>query len=482
MNDIRNSNDVLGYLIQAIDMGGDFPVSARVLSRIRELIAHQLPIDEEVLELILFEPAMGARILHLANSPRHRRQHPMLTISQATEELGLEALDKMMENATTRQGLHARAVSSNAFRGRLQQCVMTRMLTESLMKNWGFVDRERCHLAAMLLNLGPLLLAYYFPQVYETAKERATARGESINQSIAATLGITPLGLSIGIVHSIHIPQFYREALSSSYQIYPGSSNMDIDKHLDPLARALAASVWLAEAVFSEVPTTDFDALVTTICRKLQIDQSLLQNILLALPEASTKYCQTAEMPFERLESPLLQGVDSSTEPPSIRKLVDEQPAAQQLAYFLKQIEQAARNTKALSNAAAIAVEALAFGLSFNRVTLLFADAEYSVFTKALSLGDESLAAIEQFIASACLDKSNPLNEAWRSDEIKFSDDPLIPDGSPCVAIPISISGVPRGIIYADSNGESNEPKPLDDSTREAAMIIKQALDIALSN
>jgi hypothetical protein len=98
------------------------------------------------------------------------------------------------------------------------------------------------------------LLAYYFPQVYETAVKRAKAKKQDVSQSIKELTGVSPLQLSVEVIDALKLPEFYKAVITSSINMSEGHQPHDeIDspqtRSLNSAAKALTAAERISSVV-----------------------------------------------------------------------------------------------------------------------------------------------------------------------------------------------------------------------------------------
>ena len=79
-------------LRNALRRDGDFPASAKIVSELRMLTSDPRTTANQITEVILREPSLGTRVLHLVNSSFYRRAKPIMTVSQAVVQIGMKPL------------------------------------------------------------------------------------------------------------------------------------------------------------------------------------------------------------------------------------------------------------------------------------------------------------------------------------------------------------------------------------------------------
>jgi len=85
-------NPILPTLKHALSAAGDFPIREKVVNELREISKKPGVTVEEISSIIMAEPALGARIIHLVNSAYCSSTSEILTVSQAVIQIGMRNL------------------------------------------------------------------------------------------------------------------------------------------------------------------------------------------------------------------------------------------------------------------------------------------------------------------------------------------------------------------------------------------------------
>jgi HD-like signal output (HDOD) protein len=202
-------NEVLDKLGAALRKDGDFPVRAKVVTELRMLVNNPKTTVGQITEVILREPSLGTRVLSLVNSAFYQGTQPIMTITQAVTRLGMQPLSELCAGFILMQKFVPAAKRGGIFSESLKKSIIMSLVTSYLVREHDEGGaKERGYLAGTFLNLGQLLLAYYFPQVYEAAGRRAKNLKHDVTQSLTEILGVSPSQLSLSIVDALQIPDF----------------------------------------------------------------------------------------------------------------------------------------------------------------------------------------------------------------------------------------------------------------------------------
>lgn len=469
----KATETILSKLEAALNADGDFPVRARVVSDLRRLVNDQNTPVEKIVEVVLSEPSLGTRILHLVNSVFYKRTQPVLTVSQAVVQLGMRALCDLCSGFILMQRFSPAAQRGGVFADCVKKSILTSALTSSLVLEFGRSDdAEQGYLAGTFFAIGPLLLAFYFPQVFESAEKRAQARGQLVTQSIAETIGIAPVGLSLGVVDALDIPQFYRDLLFQAFHRFVNHDTNAKAEEIRELPNLLSAAAKLSEAIIDTRSKADLKKALDEISAHSGLSLAQILVVLEKTPESFKQHCRMIEMSFLTLPEHFEQFLLNRGEEEQNQDQ-DGSGVGEDFSFYLDEIRQAIANRETISSIITTAMEALAFGQNFDRVLLLYLNESENVLIGKMALG-QPFPTEPKLIRRDLefLDEENsPDMKALLEGDVVVFGDPLFPEGWPFAAIPVGTSDQVLGVIYAEMLPES----PL------AATALDSGVTVALS-
>ena len=443
-----SSGTILDKMKAALNADGDFPVRTRVVTELRSLATNPRTPVSKISELILTDPSLGTRILHLVNSSFYRRS------------------------------------VGGVFANNVKKCILTSILTSMLVKESETEkEAEKGYLAGTFFGIGTLLLSYYFPQVCESAAQRAQARRHSLARSIRETLGLSPLELSLGIVDSLSIPEFYKELLSEAHALQ--TSEAETRSHIESsfMAKALVSAGMLADAL---VDSTDRKELVLAIreaaqCITLPLEQTL--QIVKKTPLAFAEHCQLIDMSFLTLAEHVDHFAEEDETYLEEAEAPDEIPGNERFAEALEQIREAISYGETMSSIITSVMEILAFSLNYDRVLLLQSDLDRSYLSGKMALGKPFKVSPKDIRRPLVVPdiESAPDVHAFVEGTVQIFGEPLFEDGWPFAAIPIGNGSEALGVIYADRLSRPDSA-PLDSGSQLALGLLADLLDEAIAS
>lgn len=465
---------ILERLRAALRSDGDFPVRARVVTQLRALANSPNTKIDEITDLILREPSLGTRVLHLVNSAYFQRTAPILTVKQGVMQLGMRSLSDFCAGFVLMQKFVPAAQRGGVFAESVKRTIITALLSNKLASSSKTPNvAERGYLAGSFFHLGYLLLAFYFPQVYESAAKRAVGRGYSTSRSISEILGVSSWELSVTIVNALKIPDFYRDVLLLAHQ---PRKEREGNADLLELAEVLATAGRLAEAIVESRRKEDVEEAIEEIVEAGVFTKERLIALVDELVAMFPSHCALIELSFLDLP-PFVKNFSQVAfrEPGS----EVESKAAQRQAFarYITDIQMAIDGGTPLSSVICLVMEALTDGLEFERSVLMYADSESTRLTGKLASGPEvdgiDVTALEFAIDD---DDETALMQAFFSGLTQFYGDGLFLDGWPFVMIPVGSEGRVRGVVYADNIGDDSA-KPLDEGIRASVLLLAELLD-----
>jgi HD-like signal output (HDOD) protein len=477
-----NAGEFLEKLRNALRKDGDFPASAKVVGELRKLVGDPKTTANQVTEVILREPALSLRILHLVNSSFYRRAKPIMTVSHAVVQVGMRPIAELCAGMVLVQRFISVARRGGAFATCLQKTLLTSLVTSALPSEAGPSSGktdEAGYLSGSIAELGSLLLAYYFPQVYETAAKRSEQKRQELSKSIQEITGLSPTELSLEVVSALDLPAFYRDALTASerpmtaeqIRLLPG------DKQV---AAAAGRGLFIGRTISGVITGTrgkqQVDQTLQLLQEKTGVDVAKISTLLGQLPLMFKEHCQSLDV-----QLPLLPDFLSTyAAPASNEKIPAATNTEDSFTQFLEEIRASVASGEPTAAIITTVMETLAWSLRFDRVLLMLVGNGKRSLLGRMALGKlDNLdpRTIERAI-SARPEQHLPDAQAYAQSRPIFQGDSILPNGWPLMAIPIGFAPRTVGVIYADRT--QNEA---DLTAREQAAIgvLAELLDRSVS-
>ncbi|MBN1131290.1 MAG: HDOD domain-containing protein [Chitinispirillaceae bacterium] len=157
------------------------PTPSPVLRRISAVVANPASSMEQVVEAVRFDPAIAGKILRLANSAYIGMPRTVASLQNALVLIGLKRVQTLVL-VSQFSGLPSdRAGASLSLERFWRHSTMAALIAESIgrhLKRYVAVDEQELFSAAILHDIGKLVLAAYDGETIRLAGERAAAEGK----------------------------------------------------------------------------------------------------------------------------------------------------------------------------------------------------------------------------------------------------------------------------------------------------------------
>lgn len=477
------ASDIVDKLKAALQRDGDFPASAKLVGELRMLVSDPKTTANQVTEVILREPSLGTRVLHLVNSSFYRRAKPIMTVSQAVIQIGMRPLAELCAGLILLQKFIPAARGGGSFASCLQGTILTSLLTSSLSAAGGSNGPqskadETAYLAGSFCELGTLLLAFYFPKVYESALKRAETKRQELGKSLQEITGLSPVELSLVVVDALKLPAMYQETLSLTNDLSLGKK-VEESKINNP-ALKLASSLFAAQKISSVLvhkgKKEELDATLAILGKSANIDAQILKNVVGDLPTIFKSHCSSLDISCPALPEFVAHYAENSAVAEN-SEAAAASASGSQFTHFVEEIREAVESGEPTASIITRAMETFAWSLGFSRVLLLLiAPGKRKLVGRMLLGGAEDVnpRSMERSMGSEA-GPFAPDAVAFREARPVFSGDSILPDGWPLVAIPIGFGARCIGVIYADKvNSDCQE---LESWESAACGVLAELLD-----
>ena len=477
------ADELIKKLRSALQKDGDFPVSAKIVGELRQLTSDPKTTGNQVTELILREPSLGTRVLHLVNSSFYRRAKPIMTVSQAVVQIGMKPLAEMCSGLVLLQKFVPAARRGGSFANCLRKTVVTSLLSSAITANCaaqggiraGKSGDEFGYLAGSFTELGTLLLAFYFPQIYESAVKRAEAKKQEIGQSIKELIGLSPAQLSIEVIDALQLPAFYKEVLSA----VDGNAK-DTSPDAQRVSKVVSAARTISEVVVTTKTKEDLDRALGAAKSQLGVEIKVINKIVGELPDIFKNHCQSIDLQLPELP----EFVDSYAEGADSRAGLDREADLaghdeNRFNEFVTEIRQAVESREPTASIITSVMETLAWSLEFDRVLLMLVAAGKTKLVGRLLLGSVpnfDPKNLERRVGSDA-PADAPDAKAFREGRPVFEGQPLFKDGGILAALPIGFGQHAIGVVYADRERGRGDKRPLSPKEQTAIQTLAELLD-----
>ena len=253
---------IIQKLNAALSKESDFPTRAQIITELRKYTSNPNSPIEPIVELIMCEPSLASRILLLTNSVYFTRGKDITTISQAITQLGFKGIYNLCANFVLLQKFSALTEKSTTF----SNCFLISLLTSNIAS---FIDSneskskdEEGYLAGSLFSIGPLLLGFYFPKLFNEASKRAERKKISIFKGVEEILGIPAVAVSLEIIKSLSVPELYHDILREALVLYTNPNT----PYQIRTSKAVCIGSLLSESIVESKSAQELKSKVEIVC------------------------------------------------------------------------------------------------------------------------------------------------------------------------------------------------------------------------
>lgn len=444
------ADELIAKLRSALQREGDFPVSAKVVSELRQLTSDPKTTAEQVTELILREPSLGTRVLHFVNSAFMRRAKPILTVSQAVIQIGMKPLADLCAGLVLLQKFVPASRRSGPFAQCLKRTVLVSLLSSSLKPALSEGDNKKRskideggYLMGQFSELGVLLLGFYFPEILEAAAKRSEQKNQDLAQSIRDLTGLSSWRLSLEVIEALQLPAFYREVLEASDNVAQGNLQ-NIKPEVLAATKVLSCASDLGACLAEGRSKIELDAKLKNLQQNFGLDLNVSRTLLAELPRVFKDHCGNVELELP----PLPEFMSSYSEQGS-----DSAPATQgatEFTAFVQEIRQMVDAREPTASIITSVMETIAYGLKFDRVLLMLVAPNKQKLLGRMLLGNVQGFDPKKFERIIADVHNCPALKAYKEGRPVFKGDPIFDDGWPIAALPVGLGNRAIGVIYAD--------------------------------
>lgn len=229
-----------------------------------------------VVEVLRADPALSAKLLRLANSPLYARRRRIDTLQQAVTMLGLDAVMTAALSLTLLSDRETMGSTALVFRTHWTRSVHAAVAAQALAQRCGSIPPADAFLAALLQDIGVLVVARLMPDAY--GQMTRTSTHDDLMVAERDALGMDHAEVGAELLESWNLPEHVVEAVRQSHRFDQG--------HSDRLCSIVAISGLVADAIAgsSEAMLLAAEHADALGCDRTQFS-TVLDDVAVALPE-----------------------------------------------------------------------------------------------------------------------------------------------------------------------------------------------------
>ncbi len=196
----------ISNILEVIEAGGELPTLASIMRRVLALDEENPDFDSNLLEILHYDAALTARVLHTVNSAS-QYEAEIIDIKEAIKQVNRSNLRNLLlttkfidDTDDSSLGIDEHQRFQWIWERNLCCAVAARVIAERLNKP----NPHIYHTLGLLLNIGVLFLLQNFPSEYSPIIDRWRQEGGCLTDLEKDTIGVDHTAVGQQIAHSWH--------------------------------------------------------------------------------------------------------------------------------------------------------------------------------------------------------------------------------------------------------------------------------------
>ena len=194
-------------LDEYIDQARSLPPAPKLLPQLMQLLSQSDVGNREVVDLITYDPALTANVIRIANSVYMGGRLQVANLQEAVTRLGLHEIYKLVASVIGLRSLGVRCAGYGMQSGDLWKHAVTSATAAQLMAQDLGDDACLCFTAALLHDIGKIVLTEVLEDIYTELVERTISHRISLMESEKLLLGVHHAEIGARLLERWNFPE-----------------------------------------------------------------------------------------------------------------------------------------------------------------------------------------------------------------------------------------------------------------------------------
>jgi HD-like signal output (HDOD) protein len=491
------SSSTLEFLMRRMRHKSDFPALSDSVMRIQSMASSESESVSSVTNEILKDVALTNKLLRLVNSAHYARGGSISTVSRAVTLVGFNGIRNMALSLVLLEHMQDKTHAAQ-----LKEEFLRSLMAGSIGEEICPVGKEseEAFIGSMFLNLGRLLVQFYFPEEAKQIRELARAKRDPMTEDAAAisVLGLNFEDVGLGIAKAWGLPASIQRcmrkpaggppsstpseaadrirwvalAANEIADVYLHSDPKDVDVRIEEVTRKYAKAMGSSTKAVQDATTRARQKLIDLAdAMEIRVTPGTPAARLLSMPEVPSNVTTSQQQASREASSGLgafeLQATQTGVMQGVSHVVVKTSAVAETLTAGIQDITNAMVEDFKLTDVLRMILETMFRSLELDRIMFCMRDPKTDTMVGRFGLGQgvekyvpgfktHLKAATPDLFAVVCIKGVDSL--------ISNASDVTIVKRLPewyrkglnaptFLLLPLQIKGAPFGLIYADKLG-----------------------------
>ncbi len=218
MQNIAPDTSIVDTLDRIIASVGELPASPVIVSSVMGLTSNLDARLDEVTDALASDQSLTAKVLKLSNSSFFGRPKQVTTLSEAILVLGFYNVRSLVV-ATSAHSMYSRGKKGGPEEKLWQHSLSSAVASRMIAEYTNYPDKEELFIAALLHDIGKLVLLQKLPDAYRRIVQMVEQTGGEFHREEVKTFGFTHSDVAAALLEKWSFPAGLIEVIHKHHRI-----------------------------------------------------------------------------------------------------------------------------------------------------------------------------------------------------------------------------------------------------------------------